>query len=198
MHICGCFEPQDAADKVCIIMQRCRVQRSWCVHLLGTILCVTHWSRKFCTWKPIDFCELWGYLQLTEVSACNPLLTLWMGSNKILLFNTIDNNCESCSFAIFKWHHFISSLFSTWIGPKAIHDFLLNFTKVNPKLTGKQMHAVMFFSNLCPSLLLFWRIFLCANFHLMSWRIALKYRHAFLNVSCDGVVFRNRCPHTRS
>ena len=42
-------------------------------YLLQKILCETHWSRKFYILKTIDFSELWGYLHLTEVSACKPL-----------------------------------------------------------------------------------------------------------------------------
>ena len=41
-----------------------------------------------------------------------------------------------------------SDFSSPRIEPKAIYDYLLNFKKVTPKLTGKQMHA----SNLCTNL----------------------------------------------
>ena len=46
---------------------------------------------------------LWalGYLSLTEVSTYNPLLHMWMGSNKIFPFYSIDNYSVSWYFAIF-------------------------------------------------------------------------------------------------
>ena len=42
-----------------------------------------------------------SYLQATEVSTYSSLLTLWMGSNKICPFYSIDNYSVSWYFTIF-------------------------------------------------------------------------------------------------
>ena len=85
-------------------------------------------AESFHIWNAIDFVSLWGYSQLTEGSAWNPLLTLWMGSNKTFTFYCIDNNSRTVIFPFFQWHHFISSLFYTWIGPEESEITFWNIT----------------------------------------------------------------------
>ena len=87
------------------------------VWLFEKILYITHWSRKFSHLEAKWFLWALRLLVINRGLYLEPIAPLWIGSNKIFPFYSIDNYSMSCCFAIFWWHHLISSLFYTWIVP---------------------------------------------------------------------------------